>query len=178
MRWFLFLVITSGLVATASIAATRSHTSSPKTNHPGIGLGVILGEPTGFTGKYWFTSKRAMDFGIAFSFGNYVLFYADYLFQFPGAFRLNTGEKFFSDLVPYVGIGAVVLIATSSPGANRAYFGSRSGAVGLGIRVPLGVEWVPGEPPLGVFLEIAPGMGFFPGTYAFIEGGIGIRFYF
>ncbi len=178
MRSFLFLLFASSFIVAQAPAASRRQTSNLMASHPSLGLGVILGEPTGFTGKYWFTSQRAMDFGIAFSFGNYALFYADYLFQFPGAFRLNTGEKFFSDLVPYVGIGAVVLLATSGPTVNRTYFGSRSGAVGSGLRIPLGVEWIPGEPPLGVFLEIAPGIGFFPGTYGFFEGGVGIRYYF
>ena len=34
----------------------------------GFGLGVILGEPTGFSGKYWVDQDHAFDFGLAYSF--------------------------------------------------------------------------------------------------------------
>lgn len=176
MRFILFTLVSFYLMSAPAEAATRRAVSMSRT--PSFGLGLIIGEPTGFTGKIWLESKKAVDFGLAYSFGNYVLVYADYLFQWPGAFRLRTGEKFFNDLVPYVGIGAAALFATSSPSAGRAYFGNNPGGMGLGLRIPLGVEWVPGEPPLGVFLEIAPGLGFVPLTYVFFQGGIGVRYYF
>ena len=176
MRFLLFTLISLAILSSPAEAATRRVVSN---NHPPtIGLGLVIGEPTGFTGKFWLANEKAIDFGLAYSFGSYVLVYADYIFQWPGAFSLRTGEKFFNDLIPYVGIGAAVMLATSRPGANRAYFGTNPGGMGLGLRIPLGVEWVPGKPPLGVFIEIAPGLGFVPLTYVFFQGGIGARYYF
>ena len=50
----------------------------------GFGLGVVLGEPTGISAKYWLTSGGALDFGLGYSFtsSNSVFdFYADYVFH-------------------------------------------------------------------------------------------------
>ncbi len=175
MRSQLFLVTLALWAGLASAQSPKRNTTS--TGHS-LGLGIILGEPSGFTGKVLIQNNHAIDFGVAYSFGDYVLIYADYLFQWPGAFRLKTGEKFFEQLVPYVGVGVEALIATSGPGVSRTYWGSRSASVGAGVRIPLGIEWLPGDPPLGIFLEIAPGIGFIPLTYVFFQGGIGARYYF
>ena len=56
-------------------AATASHAQD------GIGLGVILGEPTGFTFKTWTSRNTAVDAAAAWSFsenGSFQL-HADYL---------------------------------------------------------------------------------------------------
>ena len=49
---------------------------------------------------------------------------------------------------------------------------------GKEIRIPLGAEWNPRSAPIGVYAELAPGIGLAPGTFGFVEGGIGARFYF
>jgi len=49
----------------------------------GFGLGVVLGEPTGISAKFWLTPGTALDFGLGYSFtsSNSVFdFYADYVF--------------------------------------------------------------------------------------------------
>ena len=161
---------------TAHAAGARANTSGG-TGHRGFGAGIVLGEPTGFTVKYWLESRHAIDAAVAYSFGDYVLILADYLFEFPHAFQ-NRRESFLRQLAPYVGIGAVVLIATTGASVNRRFFGTNTSHVGLGVRVPLGIEWMPSDPPLGVFLELAPGLGVAPQTFGFLEGGVGVRYYF
>jgi hypothetical protein len=130
------------------------------------GIGLILGEPTGLTGKFWNSSDRAIDGGIAFSFDRYVFLYSDYLFHFRG----------FSGVRPFAGIGGGLLI--SSGNRKGKYFDDQSGSFGLGVRIPLGLEWLIPEAPIGVFAEIVPGIGIIPSTYGFFQGGIGARFYF
>lgn len=178
MRIFLLALAFFTVVSThqATAASVRRGASSQTSRT--LGLGVVLGEPTAFSGKVWMNNDRAIDFGLGYSYGNYVIVFADYLFQWPGAFRLKSGEKFFEELVPYVGVGLVMALATSNPAAGRAYFGSRTETIGLGVRIPLGIEWLPSSAPLGVFLELAPGLGFVPLTYVFFQGGIGVRYYF
>lgn len=119
-------------------------------------------------------SDRAVDMGLTFYFSNLVLIYSDYLFHFPKAF--GTSSPFVAQLSPYVGVGGVMLFWSGSY-YNRYYYDSPHG-FGIGVRFPIGIEWKPSDPPLGVFLELAPGMGIIPGTFGFFQGGIGIRYYF
>jgi len=134
-----------------------------------FGLGVVLGSPTAITGKYWLSKSSAMDFGLSFA-SYWALLYGDYLWEYPDGF--GHSSKFVSELVPYVGVGGGVF----SWNPNwRAYNNS---GVGLYGRLPLGVEWAPQRPPLGIFLEIAPGIAISPGMWVIIDIGIGIRYYF
>ncbi len=160
----------------AHAAIKTAQSGSPETSRP-FGLGVILGEPTGITGKYWIDNRTAIDTTFSYSFDDYFLVYADYLYHFPSAF--GHSSEFVSRLIPYVGIGGELLIQTENTGnKSRAYFKSDQGSAGFALRIPLGIEWRPAHPPLGVFAEITPGIGVIPATYGFVQGGIGIRFYF
>lgn len=137
-----------------------------------LGLGIILGEPTGFTAKLYQGRSNAFDFGLAYSFGSFMLIYSDYLWHFPGAF--GKGQPVVAELSPYVGLGGLLFISSVDNRKGKAYFDS---SVGFGARIPLGIEWLPGRAPLGVFVEVVPGIGVIPGAFAFVQGGIGIRIY-
>ena len=154
-----------------------SPSSAHATGGGPFGLGVILGEPTGFTGKYWQNNQEAIDFGLTWSFGSYFLVYGDYLWHWKGV--INAKGQFFKDLHLYLGAGAVLFVGGDEARRNRRFFtdDGRS-AVGIGARIPLGAEWKPGRPPFGVFLELVPGLGVIPSVYGFFQGGIGIRYYF
>jgi hypothetical protein len=153
-------------------------TSSVDNTGENFGAGIILGEPTGFTLKYFLDPKHAIDGGLAYSFGNFFEIYSDYLYHFRGAFGSQT--RFVSELTPYVGGGLALFIGgtPTTPNSNRLYFGTSSGSAGFGIRIPLGIEWKSTQIPLGVFVEFAPGIGFVPATFALFQGGIGARYYF
>ena len=139
-------------------------------NDTGFGLGLILGQPTGISAKYYLDPTHAIDGALAYSFGNYVLIYADYLWHYPRLF--GTRDRFLAQLTGYLGVGGVFAAGTgvrTSPGSSD---------IGVGVRVPFGLEWRPNDPPIGVFVEIAPGIGLDPAVNALLEGGIGIRYYF
>lgn len=138
-----------------------------------LGLGVILGEPTGLTGKYFFErNEKAIDFGLAYSFGEYILVYGDYLYHFTN--WIHSSEPVLRDLDPYLGVGAGFLLRSGEEYKK----GEKRDSIRMLVRVPLGAEWRPKDPPLGVFLELVPGVRFVPNVDAEIEGGIGIRYYF
>jgi hypothetical protein len=144
-------------------------------NTPGnLGLGIVLGEPSGLSAKYWLHSRDALDFGLAYSFNSFFAIFSDYLYHFTGAFSAQKAP--ISQITPYVGIGAIFFTDTGNSKTSR-YF-STTNSVGLGVRIPLGLEWRPASAPLGIFLELVPGMGIIPATFGFVEGGIGARFYF
>ncbi len=126
----------------------------------GFGLGVILGEPTGISGKYWVGSSNAIDGGLAWSFRHSGFFHvhADYLWNIP----LNIQDV--PRLNFYVGIG------------GRLGFGS--GSVLVGARVPVGLVYWAKNVPLDVFLEVAPILDLAPATEFTANGGVGVRFFF
>jgi len=134
-----------------------------------FGLGVVFGEPTGITGKLWLDPKQAVDAGISFSFSDYVSLYGDYLYHF----------EFRNEFKPYVGVGGQLFFASDGRGSlkEKGYF-SDSSSVALGVRIPLGIEWLPAKVPVGVFLELVPEITMFPNTNGFLQGGIGARYYF
>jgi hypothetical protein len=160
---WIFLLSISPFQAEAAKSKTSRHPASHNESSykHDLGLGVIFGEPTGFNAKVWTASDRALDFGLAFSLNSYVLLYGDYLFHFPGAFK--TRSTFVNDLNPYVGIGLVSLFRSSAA---------------LGIRVPVGIEWIIPRSPFSIFAEIVPGMQVIPSTSGLVQGGFGGRVYF
>lgn len=140
------------------------------------GVGLILGEPTGATLKYWKNKDRAIDAGLAFSFDDYMIFYSNYLIQFAPI----------KDFLPYAGIGGEILFSTYSrrdgpdyDHRNNHHFNrNERGRSALGIRIPIGVEWMIPNYPIGLFGEIAPGMAIIPDIFGYLQGGIGGRYYF
>jgi len=126
-----------------------------------IGVGVVFGQPTGLVAKFWQTKDRAIDAGVAYSFNRYIQVYGDYLFHF--AVSPERTNRSLDPLSFYVGGGALL---------------SLSSLVSLGLRIPLGLEWIFNSPKVGIFLEVVPGVSLIPSTAGFVQGGIGARYYF
>ena len=153
-------------LAVALILSFSSASAGAKTPPRRFGVGVVLGEPSGITAKYWLSGSHALDFGLAYSTGNSVLLYSDYLWHF---FEVIKEEgSFFRQLSLYAGVGGFFGLTDAKAGSKAR----------LGLRIPLGAEWRPKNPPLGVFVEIAPGIRLAPDTSASIHGGIGVRYFF
>ncbi len=128
----------------------------------GFGLGVVLGEPTGISAKYWLSSGTALDFGLGYSFtsSNSVFdFYADYVFH--SSDMINSTENF----VVYYGPGARLKIREDAD--------SR-----LGVRGVIGILWIPRGTSFDVFVEVAPILDIIPATKFDFSGGIGGRYFF
>lgn len=159
--------------ATTSVAAPKN-ASAPRE----FGAGIVLGEPTGLSAKLWLDSETAADFGLAFSLSDYFLIFSDYLFHFRGTF--GNSHPFFAELATYVGIGGVLAVADHDhrDGKDHKFYGHDDSSIGIGARVPVGVEWLPPKYRLGVFLEIVPGLAVVPGTDFFVDAGLGARYYF
>lgn len=126
----------------------------------GGGVGIILGEPTGFSAKIWTSPTNAVDAGLAWAFTRrgYLHIHADYLWHFPDAIKAS--ERF----VPYAGIGGRVGV-----GGDKAR---------VGLRLPGGIAYWPRDVPLDLFLELALIMDVAPATEVTLNGGIGARYFF
>jgi hypothetical protein len=127
----------------------------------GFGLGVIVGEPTGVSAKYWTTSSTALDFGLGYSFekNSRLHLHADYLFHVNNLFETT------ENLALYYGPGARLRIVAN--GDSR-----------LGFRFDVGLVWIPKNAPIDVFIEIAPLLDIIPETDFSFNGGLGVRFFF
>lgn len=159
------------LLTFAGITSAQAATSEP--SGP-FGVGVIIGEPTGVTIKYNLDATTAVDAGLSFRFDRYLMLYGDWHYKFTGVLP---NKNFLNQLTPYVGVGAVVLFSNDS---DYHYFDDewRDDDFALGLRIPLGIEWRTPKVPLGVFVELVPGLAIIPGTDAFVQAGVGVRYFF
>jgi hypothetical protein len=133
-------------------------------------LGVILGEPTGLSAKYWMTQTTALDFGAAWSFerdGNFHL-HCDYLIHNFEIFKVDEGS-----LPLYFGIGGRVRFEDEDSRNLDDEHGTR-----VGLRLVLGLEYLVAAYPMSVFFEIAPIVDVAPKTEGSMNGGLGIRYVF
>lgn len=144
-----------------SLLITSLLTVSSFAQLKGFGLGILVGQPTAISGKYWLSSGNALDFGLGYSFEkeNRIHLHADYLFHAKNIF--DTSENFSL----YYGPGARLKIHENSD--------SR-----LGVRFDVGLVWYPKNTPIDVFLELAPILDIIPETDFAMNGGIGVRYFF
>lgn len=152
------------------ISSVKAQRFSDQKHPKQFGLGIVLGEPTGISPKLWLSKEAAIDLGLTYSFSEFFLIYGDFLWHAPELLQKLIPEV--KNVYPYIGIGGGIQISSEKdpdPGDEKT----------LGfLRIPLGAEWKPQSPPIGVFLEVAPGMSIAPKVSALIQGGIGIRYYF
>ncbi len=143
-----------------------------KAQNHGFGLGIILGEPTGLSAKFWTSKENAFDFGLGFSLGgdrlaykgNYdrdkrAHFHMDYLWHSFNA--ISSTERF----PLYYGIGG----RFNSGGSYEASFG---------IRGVFGIAWFPHSAPIDIFVELVPVLQITSSAGLGIDAGIGIRYFF
>lgn len=125
-----------------------------------FGLGIIAGEPTGFSGAYTLSNKSSIDGALAYSYERQDSWeiHSDYLV---------TGNRIFHD----------------QPAAMDTYFGigvrfKFEEQTRFGIRIPVGVAYQFQEHPIQVFGEIAPILNVTPGTDLDVDAAVGGRYFF
>ena len=128
--------------------------------HREVGLGIMVGDPTGLSAKYWTERDRAFDFGVGWSSlgQGSVHLHTDYLIHHFDLLKVGM-EKF----TLYYGLGARL---------------RRERDTQLGLRVPMGISYLFPRVPLDVFLEFVPLMDLVPSTSFGINAALGGRFYF
>ena len=132
-----------------------------------LGLGLELGDPSGFTVKYWTGYRTAFDGYIGGSYFGSPRIGIDYLWHFPG--RQSNIVHFYAGLGGTIGFG-------SGHGIFWGHGWSNEG-VGLGARGLAGLTYEPHTVPLEFFLELGLLVGVTPNFGSALEAGIGLRFY-
>ncbi len=134
----------------------------------GYGLGIIIGRPLGFSGKYQLAQNAAVVVNAGWSLLHDIHFHATgvYEYQFPGVIKNEEGEPL-NNVAPYLGIGGRLLLKARESGDETEIY--------TGLRLGGGIEYSVSR--FGVFFELYPVINVIPSTEFDLEGGLGLRFY-
>ena len=125
-----------------------------------FGLGVVLGEPSGITGKQWLSQHNALSGTVAWSFRgrDKIHIHIDYLRHNFETITVERGSMAF-----FYGLGGRLLTGDKNQ---------------IGVRVPFGLSYFFPNDPLEIFLELAPILDLAPETEFTGNSGLGLRYYF
>lgn len=156
-----YTVLAEEAMGTNNSAITRQ---SPTTSSEPmrIGAGVIVGEPTGPTAKFWLTDTLAIDGTLGWSLrdDDNVYLNADILWHNYDLIPVSRGKT-----AVYYGVGPSIEFRHDED--NR-----------FGVRAPVGVSYTFDDKPLDVFLEVAPILDVAPELRGDFNVGIGVRYWF
>lgn len=126
----------------------------------GFGLGLIIGEPCGFSFKNWMGGKTAVSGGVAWSIvhSGSLHFHADYLIHNHRLVQVQNVKLFL-----YYGVG----------GRIKTRHQDR-----IGVRFPVGLCYVFEKIPLDVYIDIVPLLDLTPGLETELMIGFGFIYYF
>jgi hypothetical protein len=122
-----------------------------------LGFGTELGQPMGVTAKYWMNSTVAVDGAMGYHFNHNFDAHADMLWHSFSSFDVSAGRLPF-----YVGAGGRILLGDDSQ---------------FGLRLPIGVSYLPSNNPIELFAEVAPVIQLATSIGADVDGEVGIRVY-
>lgn len=176
------LCLTLALCATLCAAAALTPATAEAKGGP-FGLGIIGGNPTGLTGKYFFDREGALDFHLGIGgwgagrhrdFGIYV----DYLHHFD----LGVRNSVLQSMAIYVGGGGEIIFDDNDGrycGKWRCYdYEDGDSDIWIAARAPIGLNLMFGKVPLELFLEIVPTLYIIQDIWFDIDLALGLRFYF
>jgi len=141
---------------------------------PGVGFGLILGEPTGITLKGTVGGTNAWDGAIGTSwFGNLTI-QGDYLWAADVFSSSKVGLYFGLGGVVGIGQGKGVVVKEKK---GEWYYREENSSSAFGVRGVAGINAMPFHSPVEFFFELAPVVGLTPTTGVGWQGAIGLRYY-
>jgi hypothetical protein len=143
------------LIAVICLAGLAGSAQAQK--YGDTGVGVVLGAPTGVTGKLWLDETQAFDAGLGWN--NQLTVYGDYLWHGWNLLPQPAQGK----MPVYLGLGAQARMYSDTE------FGIR-GVVGI-------AYWLPRD-PIELFAEIVPIFHISRNVGMGVDGAIGARYYF
>lgn len=127
-----------------------------------FGVGLMLGEPSGASFKYWLSDRGALDAGVGWSFDDHEDFHihADYLYHLFDLIPVDQGQ-----LPVYFGGGLRVKFRD-----NREDL--------FGIRAVAGLAYMFEDKPIDIFFEAGPVFDVTPDFEIRFTAAIGARYWF
>ena len=137
-------------------------TGTANAQNGNFGIGVIVGEPTGLSLKAWQSNRTALDFAAAWSFveDGSVHLHGDILRHRYSAIQVEDRNLPF-----YYGIGARVKMAEDNEDPR------------VGIRFPLGLDFLFNNDPLDLFVEVVPILDVSPESDVSLNASVGMRYW-
>ena len=156
----LLLTVPGTLIHADELQTTTDRAASDYLNNR-FGVGLMVGEPTGLSLKYWMTQSWAVDGGVGASFhrSDGLQLHSDALWHWFGLIDSSHGLW-----APYVG------------GGVRYKF--EDGDDAFGFRVPVGISYMLDHHPIDVFVEVAPILDVTPSVRGSFNFAAGARFWF
>ena len=127
-----------------------------------IGVGLILGDPLGFSAKLWLDNETAIDAAVAWSSTAKFHLQADYVWHKVDMIELKDSPD---KIAVYYGPGALIRIANDD-------------SFVLGARGVIGINYIIKNAPFDTFVELAPSFFLTPSMHFTLLGGFGARFFF
>ena len=156
---FMFLCLTGGF--------TETFSQSPQGKD--FGFGIIFGDPTGGTLKFWTQRDNAFVIDVGASFFGKPTIGVDYLWHF---------DAFNSDIAYlFAGPGDAIGIGEGDGFWYKGRFHRTGNEIGLGARGVFGVNVIPRYTPLEVFFEVGVLLGLVPDFGSAVDVALGMRFY-
>ncbi|MGL1902179.1 MAG: hypothetical protein OCC49_08595 [Fibrobacterales bacterium] len=137
------------------MVATLSAESAPSKK---LGVGVVFGEPTGISIRYWGSDSHAFDGAVSWSFSQNV-----FMTQVDYAIKMTELQLPTFNLPVFVGPGIAVAFQKNP---------------WLAARVKCGVAYQFPQHPVDLFAEVVPALSLIPDVGFDLMGGIGIRYFF
>ena len=129
------------------------------------GFGVMLGNPSGFSWKMWLQEKVGLDAAVGVARSEFDVHITLLWHDFDTARRMSglDGMTSRGDVPFYIGVGPRLLFESNTE---------------FGIRIPLGVCYLPKTSQWETFLEVAPVIRLTPDAGLNGDFAIGLRYYF
>jgi hypothetical protein len=128
-----------------------------------VGIGIVLGAPSGFSVKYWESQRVAYQGSIGGMFHGGLMIGGDYLVH-ENALRYQQ--------VPFY-YGAGIFLGDAGFGGPDY----SQGKLALGIRAAFGLNYVPREYPFDVAIELGPSLLLTPTVGMGVLLSVAFRFY-
>jgi hypothetical protein len=140
-----------------------------------FGLGLVIGDPTGLSGKTFVSETNAIDFAVGLGFidGNHLHVHADYLWHFDIKRWSSVQLDLHLGVGPKLGIG---LGHDDGPSEKKGR--GHDDWIGIGARAPIGLTVRFLDAPFDVFVEIAAGLWIIEDPGFDLDAAIGGRYWF
>jgi len=139
------------------------------------GLGIILANPTGFSGKYRFSKENSLDAALGYSLGHSdnIALHSTYLWEFNNSIHLdNVG------IGHYFGVGGALYSRNRNDPPPFWADNNVDDTLALAVRGVAGLNHYFKNPSIEVFAELSLNFFFVPSTHVDLGLGIGGRYFF
>lgn len=190
----LFAVVAAVLATTRAVGARPAHAqddgdgffrSSVREEPPpvppagrygqsGIGFGLVLGEPTGITGKFFLTDALTIDTDLAFSFLDERFEPTiDLLYHFQNITPSSADVA----VRPYLGGGAMLAVSGDNDDDKKRKKKDDDSVKG-GVRATGGLSLIFAEIPIELAVDVSPGWWFTGDGDFDVSGAFSVRYFF